>query len=61
MKALTKVSIGYDNMELLEVDEPAVSGDKVKVRVHFTGVCGTDIHTFKGEYANAKVPLVLGH
>ena len=61
MKALTKIDQGYDNMELREIEQPSVYDDMVKIKVAYTGICGTDIHTFKGEYANAKIPIVLGH
>lgn len=61
MKALVKVDLGYDKMELLNIDEPKVYGDRVKIKVSYTGICGSDIHTFKGEYKNAKTPVALGH
>lgn len=48
-------------MDLLDVEEPEVSGDLVKIKVAFTGICGSDIHTFKGEYKNPKTPVTLGH
>lgn len=61
MKALVKTASGYDQMELREIDEPEVYGDRVKIKVAYTGICGSDIHTFKGEYNNANTPVVLGH
>lgn len=61
MKAVTKLKAGYDNMELIEIDEPAAYDDKVKIKVAFTGICGSDIHTFKGEYNARNKPVVLGH
>lgn len=61
MKAVVKQEPGYDKMDLLDVEEPEVSGDLVKIKVAFTGICGSDIHTFKGEYKNPKTPVTLGH
>ncbi|ETA73286.1 zinc-binding dehydrogenase [Ligilactobacillus equi] len=61
MKAVVKSEAGYDNMSLKEIPVPEVTGDRVLLKVAYTGICGTDIHTFKGEYANARTPLVLGH
>lgn len=61
MKAVVKTKSGYDQMELLDVDEPQVTADLVKIRTAYTGICGTDIHTFTGEYRNSKTPLTLGH
>lgn len=59
--AVTKVADGYDQMELKELSIPEVTGDKVLIKVAYTGICGSDIHTFKGEYKNPTTPVVLGH
>lgn len=61
MKAVTKLKAGYDNMALIDVDEPTVNDDKVKIKVAYTGICGSDIHTFKGQYNVRSSPVVLGH
>lgn len=61
MKAIVKTKPGYDNVELLEVEEPKVYGDRVKIKVAYSGICGSDIHSFKGEYANIKTPVIMGH
>jgi 2-desacetyl-2-hydroxyethyl bacteriochlorophyllide A dehydrogenase len=42
------------------VPEPQVGADDVLIRVHAAGICGTDIHIYKGEY-EALYPLVPGH
>lgn len=61
MKAVMKLESGYDKMNLETITEPEVQGDLVKIKVAYTGICGTDIHTFTGEYRNSKTPVVLGH
>lgn len=61
MKAVRKLEPGYDKMELKQVEEPNVSGALVKIKTAFTGICGSDIHTFKGEYKNPTTPVTLGH
>lgn len=61
MKAVVKTKPGYDNVEVLDVEEPKATGDKVKIKVEYSGICGSDIHSFKGEYANIKAPVTLGH
>ncbi|GKU83370.1 zinc-binding dehydrogenase [Niallia sp. NCCP-28] len=61
MKAVSKLAPGYDNMSLVELEEPIVSEDKIKIKVAYTGICGSDIHTFKGEYNSKNTPVVLGH
>ena len=60
MKALIKKNSGYDNMELLDIAIPQIQDSYVRVKVAYSGICGTDIHTFKGEYGSTY-PVVLGH
>ncbi|MGX7107405.1 zinc-binding dehydrogenase [Hutsoniella sourekii] len=61
MKAVVKTAPGYDMMELQDIPKPEAYDDKVVIEVAYTGICGSDIHTFKGEYKNPKTPVVLGH
>ena len=42
MKALVKYEKGKGFLEVREVEEPQVSGDMVKIRVAYAGICGTD-------------------
>jgi threonine dehydrogenase-like Zn-dependent dehydrogenase len=45
----------------LEIREaPDLAKSEVAIRVAYTGVCGTDIAIYSGEYA-VPLPLVLGH
>lgn len=61
MKAVVKTESGFDKMMLENVAEPVVYGNRVKIKVAYTGICGSDIHTFKGEYGNPTTPVTLGH
>ncbi len=61
MEALAKLEKGYNHMKLINIKEPEYNDDQVKIKVKYTGICGSDIHTFKGEYKNPTVPVVLGH
>jgi D-arabinitol dehydrogenase (NADP+) len=40
--------------------EPVPGADDVLIRVRAAGICGTDLHIFKGEY-EAQYPLTPGH
>src|SRR5215213_9155135 len=40
--------------------EPTIGADDVLIRVRAAGICGTDLHIFKGEY-EATYPLIPGH
>ncbi len=61
MKAAVKTERGYDKIEILDIEMPKATKDKVVIKVEYSGICGSDIHSFKGEYANITPPVVLGH
>ncbi|MDT2833773.1 zinc-binding dehydrogenase [Vagococcus carniphilus] len=61
MMGVCKTQKGYDQMELITLDIPKATKDKVLIEVACTGICGSDIHTFKGEYSNPTTPVILGH
>ena len=63
MKALVKekAEIG---LWLEEVTEPTVGINDVLIRVHYTGICGTDVHIYQwDEWAQKTipVPMAIGH
>ena len=45
---------------VVDVPVPVPGPDDVLIRVHAAGICGTDLHIFKGEY-EATYPLIPGH
>ncbi len=45
---------------VVTVAEPVPGADDVLIRVRAAGICGTDLHIFKGEY-KAIYPLIPGH
>ena len=59
MKALLKKDL-QQKLEVVEIDEPKVRPNTVKIRVKATGICGTDLHILKNEYKHFP-PNVLGH
>lgn len=61
MKALVKYAKGPGNLEIRDIPEPEVSGDLVKIQVVYAGICGSDLHTWAGNYAGNKPPVTLGH
>ena len=50
---------------LIELDQqypqPPVRADDVKLRVDFTGICGSDLHAFQADPPMVRMPAVLGH
>ena len=60
MKAVMKVSRGFGNVELCDIAEPEAGPDQALIEVRAAGICGTDIHIYRDEYAS-NPPVVLGH
>jgi threonine 3-dehydrogenase len=63
MKALVKRR-AEPGLWLEDVPEPKVGINDVLIRVHKTGICGTDAHIHKWDAWAAKtipVPMVIGH
>lgn len=44
-----------------ELDIPALHDSEVLVRIDAAGVCGSDVHMWKGEDERTPLPIVLGH
>ena len=63
MQALVKTSAG-PGLELLEVPEPSMTINDVRIRVRKTGICGTDLHIESWDpwaQRTIKPPLIVGH
>src|SRR6478752_7641280 len=63
MKALVKAK-PERGLWLQEVPEPQVGINDVLIKVHKTGICGTDLHIYKWDAWAQKtipVPMVVGH
>ncbi len=64
MLALSKTAPGRDGLELVNLDVPEPGVGEIRLRVKYTGVCGTDMHIFDWAPRMArrmKLPRVLGH
>jgi threonine 3-dehydrogenase len=63
MRALVKAEAA-EGLRLEEVPEPEIGINDVLIRVHKTGICGTDLHIYSwDEWAQKTipVPMVVGH
>jgi L-iditol 2-dehydrogenase len=60
VKALMKTKPGFGNLELLDIPEPICDETGIKIKIHYTGICGTDIHIYHDSY-DYSPPVVLGH
>ncbi len=48
-------------VEIQERPVPQIGDKDVLIQVHTAGVCGSDIHLYRGTHAFRKPPAVLGH
>ncbi len=60
MAAVVKTEPGPGHVALLRVPEPECTAGRVKIRVAFSGICGTDIHVYHDRFRNYP-PVILGH
>jgi threonine 3-dehydrogenase len=63
MRALVKAEAA-EGLRLEDVPEPEPGINDVLIRVHKTGICGTDLHIYEWDDWAAKtipVPMVIGH
>lgn len=51
---------GVDKVELVTVDDPRPGDGDVVVEVAACGLCGTDLHILRGEFA-PSLPVIPGH
>ncbi len=49
-----------DHLQIVDLAPPRPSETEVLIRVMASGICGTDIHIFRGEYLGAY-PVIPGH
>lgn len=52
---------GPRNIKVEEVPEPRVSGRKVLVKFKAGGICGTDMHFYRGEWKWMRRGRIIGH
>lgn len=58
MKAITIAN--PNDVEIVEMPQPEPAEGEVVIKVMACGICGTDIHIFRGEYMG-KYPVIPGH
>ena len=59
-KSKVAVLTGPKKIEVKEYQIPEIGDDEMLVKVEGCGICGTDVHEYKGDPFNL-IPLVLGH
>jgi 2-desacetyl-2-hydroxyethyl bacteriochlorophyllide A dehydrogenase len=49
------------DLRLDTVEVPSPKSDEALIKVHRTGICGTDLHIASGNFPAPNLPLTLGH
>ncbi|MHC1761177.1 MAG: zinc-binding dehydrogenase [Negativicutes bacterium] len=44
-----------------DIERPRAEDREVLIRVNYAGICGSDLHIYKGIHAFRKPPVMLGH
>ena len=52
---------GDDRLELESLAEPPTGAGEVLLEVELAGICGSDLHAYRGHPGPRRPPLVLGH
>ncbi|TMF37843.1 MAG: zinc-dependent alcohol dehydrogenase family protein [Chloroflexi bacterium] len=50
-----------NDLKVKQIDDPSPKTGEVVVKVDACGICGTDIHVLRGEFAPTRYPIVPGH
>jgi L-iditol 2-dehydrogenase len=62
MLALMKKAPGPGNIELVEVPKPSPGPNQIMAKVHYAGICGSDLHIEDGDIQlNLRPPVIMGH
>ena len=48
-------------IEIIDMEKPKIKDDEVLINVKATGICGSDLHAYRGRHPFRKPPVVLGH
>jgi L-iditol 2-dehydrogenase len=59
MKAAILENAG--RIEIRDVGDPRPAPDELLIRTAYAGVCGSDLHAFRGKHPFRKPPVILGH
>jgi threonine dehydrogenase-like Zn-dependent dehydrogenase len=62
LKSRAMVLTGFKKpLEVSEIEIPLLEEGQVLVKINAAGVCGSDVHMWKGEDPRTPLPIILGH
>lgn len=50
-----------EKISVKDIEVPELKPNEVQIKVKVAGICGSDIHTYKGLHPFRKPPVVIGH
>jgi threonine dehydrogenase-like Zn-dependent dehydrogenase len=59
MKAVSIVEPG--RVEIVELPKPRLGPEDVLIEIHYVGLCGSDLNTYRGHFSLVAYPLIPGH
>lgn len=59
MKALVYIAPG--KLQVRQIPDPEPGPGQVLLQVRAAGICGVDLHTFRGHNSSVQPPAILGH
>lgn len=61
MRAVVKTEKGKGKVEVRDIPAPKIAHDEVLIKIHYAGICGTDVHIWLNEFPVYYPPVILGH
>ena len=61
MKMKAALVTDVEKVSIEEIERPLIKDDEVLIKTKTVGVCGSDLHLFRGTHAFRKPPAILGH
>lgn len=52
---------GIEKVEIKEIEKPVISDTEVLIQTKTVGICGSDLHLFRGTHPFRHAPAILGH
>lgn len=52
---------GIEQLQLESFTQPKLRSGWVRLRIKYCGICGSDLHSYKGKHPMVHPPIVLGH
>jgi len=59
MKAISIISPG--SVELVDIPKPEIGPEDILIKIHYIGLCGSDLNSYRGMSPIVCYPVIPGH